>query len=81
MKFEIGPGAQEEVWFKYLNFSIFSSGKIYLARRNSLHNFGRGPYEVHLCEIILNLDQLFRMTRLKKKVYTGWTKNNHKSSP
>ena len=30
------------------------------AERNHLVNFGRGLYEEHFCEIILNLDQWFR---------------------
>ena len=28
-----------------------------LPKRNQLCNFGKGPYEEHFCEIILNLDQ------------------------
>ena len=34
--------------------------------RNHLRNFGRWCHEEHFCEIILNLDQLFRRCRLKK---------------
>ena len=35
--------------------------------RNHLDNFGRVPYEEHLCEVILNLGQWFRRCYLKKK--------------
>ena len=31
-----------------------------LSSPNGLSNFGRGHYEEHFCEIILNLDQRFR---------------------
>ena len=30
--------------------------------------FGRGHYEEHFCEIILNLDQWFRRFRLKELI-------------
>ena len=32
----------------------------YSREENHLCNFGRGHYEEHFCEIILNLDQWFR---------------------
>ena len=35
------------------------------AEQNHLGKFGRGHYEEHFCEIILNLDQLFRKCCLK----------------
>ena len=43
---------------------------------NHLCNFGRGHYEEHLCEIILNLDQWFVRCRLRKK----FTDDCHNSS-
>ena len=32
----------------------------YSTEENHLCNFGRGHYEEHFCEVILNLDQWFR---------------------
>ena len=34
-------------------------------------HFGRGHYEEHSCEIVLNLDQWFRRRCLLKKQFTG----------
>ena len=36
-----------------------------LSEWNHLCNFGKGHYEEHFCEIILNLGQWFRRCRLK----------------
>ena len=58
--FEFGPVAQEEMLFKdicYLDFWL----PFCLAEQNQLCNFGRWHHEEQFCEIILKLDQLFRM--------------------
>ena len=48
---------------------------------NHLCNFGKGHYGEHSCEGIINLDQLFRRCRLKKKFTdVRQTKTDHNSS-
>ena len=48
--------------FHLNDFSVFSSGgQIFCSLgRNRFGQFGRGPYEEYLCEILLNLDQKSR---------------------
>ena len=52
-------------------------------RVDHLGKFGRGHYEEHLCEDLLNLDQWFRRCYLKEKSMDDAlrTKTGHKSSP
>ena len=53
-----------------------------LAEWNHSCNFGKGHYGEHSCEGIINLDQLFRRCRLKKKLTNArQTKTDHNSSP
>ena len=40
-------------------FLIYSSGGHFVQEWIHLYNFGRGHYEEHFCEIILNLNQWF----------------------
>ena len=47
------------------DISIFSSGGHFVQQIGSLCNFGRGHYEKHFCEIILNLDPWFRRCCIK----------------
>ena len=60
--FEFGP-----VKWRLKIFLLSALEAILLSRVNHLCNFGRGHYGEHLCEIILNFDQLFRRCHLKKK--------------
>ena len=48
--------AVQEISFK--EFSVFSSGGHFVLRSET--DFGRVPYEEHLCEIILNLNKQSR---------------------
>ena len=56
--FEFGPVVQEEMLFKDISNLQFWWPSC-LAGRNHLGKFGRGLYDEHFCEIILNLDQWF----------------------
>ena len=42
------------------DFSILALVAILFGGVNCVGNFGKGPYEEHLCKIILNLGQQFR---------------------
>ena len=51
----------------FKDFSIFSWLPFCSAEWNRFDNFGRGPYEEHLCQIILNLGLWFMRRCLKKR--------------
>ena len=44
--------------------------------QNGLCNFGRGHYEEHFCEIILNLNQWFRR-RFRYKIFLIFSSDGH----
>ena len=56
---EYGPVVQEEMSFKGISYlELWQS--LCSAERNHLCNFGRGCYEEHISEIILNFGQWFK---------------------
>ena len=69
MKF--GPVVQEEISIKDISYQElwwpFCS-----VEQNHLCNFGRGHHEEHSCDVIGNLDQLFRR-RCRLKIFLIWS--------
>ena len=61
---EFGPVVQEEMPLKNIS-SLELWQPFYSAEQNCVCNFGRGCYQEQFCEIILNLGQWFRRSRLK----------------
>ena len=56
--FEFGPVVQE-LSFKDISYLQFWSPTCFV-EHNHVCNFGRGQYEKHFCEIVLNSSQLLR---------------------
>ena len=61
---DFGPVVKEEMPLKDISY-LELWWSLCSAEQNHLCSFGPGRYEEHFCEIILNLDQLFRRCCLK----------------
>ena len=58
--FKFGPVFQEEMSFKDISYLLELWQPLCSMERNHVCNFGRVHHEEQFCEVILNLDQLFR---------------------